>query len=127
QLADFGLAIVTDATFGATSTTQRGSSRWMTPELHDYQLEFKRTKASDVHAFACLCIEIYAGEQPFWNIKQEVMVAMLILDQKRPPQPSSLGPPDGTRAMSNRLWAIVEVAGPMDLRIALIWTKSWNS
>jgi hypothetical protein len=72
----------------------------MTPELHDYQLEFKRTKASDVYAFACLCIEvcildrfgvrqlfileqIYTGEQPFWDIKQEVMVAILILDQKR--------------------------------------------
>jgi hypothetical protein len=65
----------------------------MAPELHDYQLEFKRTKASDVCAFACLCIEvyildrfgvrqlfileqIYAGEQPFWNIKQEVMLIL---------------------------------------------------
>jgi hypothetical protein len=104
----------------------------MAPELHNYQLEFKRTKASDFYAFACLCLEvrilerfgvrqlfileqIYTGEQPFWDIKQEVMVAILVLDQKRPPQP--LGPPDGTRAMSNRLWAIVEACwahGPSD-------------
>ncbi|KAJ6589557.1 kinase-like domain-containing protein [Mycena capillaripes] len=34
QLADFGLAIVTDATLGTTSTTQGGSLRWMAPELH---------------------------------------------------------------------------------------------
>jgi serine/threonine protein kinase len=54
QLADFGLANVTDATLG----TQHGSSRWMAPELLNYQLEFKRTEASDVYAFACLCIEV---------------------------------------------------------------------
>ncbi|KAJ7802642.1 kinase-like domain-containing protein, partial [Mycena olivaceomarginata] len=35
QLADFGLAIVTDATLGTTSTTRRGSSRWMASELLD--------------------------------------------------------------------------------------------
>ncbi|KAF7358029.1 hypothetical protein MVEN_00850100 [Mycena venus] len=106
QLADFGLAIITDATLGTTSTTQRGSLRWMAPELHDYRLEFKRTEASDVYAFACLCIEIYTGEQPFWNIPQDMAVVLRVLDQRRPPRPS--GPPNGTRAMSDRLWATVE-------------------
>ncbi|KAJ7301097.1 kinase-like domain-containing protein [Mycena albidolilacea] len=106
QLADFGLAIVTDAT--RNSTKERGSSRWMAPELHDHELEFKRTEASDVYAFACLCIEIYTGAQPFWNIRQDMTVVLLVLDQKRPPRPSSSGPPDGTRAMSDGLWAIVE-------------------
>ncbi|KAJ7114223.1 kinase-like domain-containing protein [Mycena epipterygia] len=108
QLADFGLAIVTDATRRTTPTKQRGSWRWMAPELHDYKLEFKRTGASDVYAFACLCIEIYTGEQPFWNIQQEMAVVILVLEQKRPPRPSSSGPPDGTRAMSDGLWATVE-------------------
>ncbi|KAJ7099011.1 kinase-like domain-containing protein [Mycena epipterygia] len=106
QLADFGLAIVTDATLGTTSTTQGGSSRWMAPELLDYQLEFKRTGASDVYAFACLCIEIYTGEQPFWSIQPDMAVILRVLKQMRPPRPS--GPPDGTRAMSDRLWATVE-------------------
>ncbi|KAJ6527617.1 kinase-like domain-containing protein [Mycena vulgaris] len=107
QLANFGLAIVTDATLGTTSTTQRGSCRWMAPELLNYHDEFKRTKACDVYAFACLCIEIYTGGRPFWNIKPDAAVAIQILEQKRPPRPSSLGPPDGTRAMSDGLWAIV--------------------
>ncbi|KAF8198255.1 kinase-like domain-containing protein [Mycena galopus ATCC 62051] len=108
QLADFGLAIVTDATLGTTTTTNGGSVRWMAPELFDYQLEFKRTEASDVYAFACLCIEIYSGEHPFWHIPQEMAVVIRVLDEERPPRPSSSGPPDGTRAMSDRLWAIVE-------------------
>ncbi|KAJ7266635.1 kinase-like domain-containing protein [Mycena rebaudengoi] len=58
QLADFGLAVVTDATIDTTSTTQRGSLRWMAPELLNPELEFKRTRASDVYAFACLCVEV---------------------------------------------------------------------
>ncbi|KAJ7508890.1 kinase-like domain-containing protein [Mycena galericulata] len=108
RLADFGLAIVTDATLGTTSTTQRGSLRWMAPELTDFEVEFKRTEASDVYAFACLCIEIYTGEQPFWNVQQDIAVLLQIRDKKRPPRPSSSGMPDGTRAMSDRLWATVE-------------------
>jgi hypothetical protein len=35
-------------------------------------------------------------------------VVLRVLDQKRPLRPSSSGPPDGTRAMSDGLWAIVE-------------------
>jgi serine/threonine protein kinase len=58
QLADFGLAIVTDATLGTTSTARSGSVRWMAPELLNFELQFKRTEASDVYAFACLCIEV---------------------------------------------------------------------
>ncbi|KAJ7266663.1 hypothetical protein C8J57DRAFT_1328450 [Mycena rebaudengoi] len=80
----------------------------MAPELLNQELEFKRTRASDVYAFACLCVEIYTGEQPFWNFIHDITVVLQILDHKRPPRPSSLGPPDGTRAMSDGLWAIVE-------------------
>ncbi|KAJ7348096.1 kinase-like domain-containing protein [Mycena albidolilacea] len=108
RLADFGLAIVTDATLGTTSTARSGSVRWMAPELLNFELEFKRTKASDVYAFACLCIEIYTGDQPFWNIHHDITVALEVLKQMRPPRPSSSGPPDGTRAMSDRLWVTVE-------------------
>ncbi|KAJ6589560.1 kinase-like domain-containing protein, partial [Mycena capillaripes] len=109
QLADFGLAIVTDATFGTTSSTQGGSLRWMAPELYDPQVESrKRTKASDVYAFACLCIEIYTGEQPFWSIQPDIAVIFQIRDQKCPPRPSNSGAFGGTRPMSDRLWATVE-------------------
>ncbi|KAJ6589536.1 kinase-like domain-containing protein [Mycena capillaripes] len=109
QLADFGLAIVTDAIFGTTSSTQAGSLRWMAPELYDPEVESrKRTKASDVYAFACLCIEIYTGEQPFWSIQPDIAVIFQIRDQKRPPRPSNSGAFGGTRPMSDRLWATVE-------------------
>ncbi|KAJ7266628.1 kinase-like domain-containing protein [Mycena rebaudengoi] len=126
QLADFGLAVVTDATIGTTSTKQRaGSSRWMAPELLNHEVEFKPTRASDVYAFACLCVEaslpdcprilqltlpeqIYMGEHPFWNIVHDMPAVLQILNGKRPLRPSSSDPPDGTRAMSDQLWATVE-------------------
>ncbi|KAJ7456006.1 kinase-like domain-containing protein [Mycena galericulata] len=104
QLADFGLAIVTDATLGTTTTTQYGSLRWMAQELFDPQAESKkRTKASDVYAFACLYIH---GRTPFPSIHQDITVVLEVLKQMRPPRPS--GPPDGTRAMSDKLWGTVE-------------------
>ncbi|KAJ7702101.1 kinase-like domain-containing protein [Mycena metata] len=108
QIADFGLATVTDATRGATSTTQRGSLRWMAPELLDHELQFKRTKASDVYAFACLCIEIYTGEQPFPSIQPDVAVIFQVRGQKRPLRPSGSGLLGGARAISDGLWAIIE-------------------
>ncbi|KAJ7646306.1 kinase-like domain-containing protein, partial [Mycena polygramma] len=112
QLADFGLAIVTDATLGTTSTARGGLPRWMAPELHDPKIESKRpTKASDVYAFACLCIELYTGAPPFWWIQgmhSDMAVIFRVLDGERPPQPSSSAPPEGTRAMSNKLWETVE-------------------
>ncbi|KAJ7833478.1 kinase-like domain-containing protein [Mycena leptocephala] len=61
-LADFGLAVFSDATV-ATHTSHRGGSvRWMSPELHyppSCGLEtFRRTFASDVYSFACVCVEV---------------------------------------------------------------------
>jgi len=60
-VADFGLAGFVDAT-AHTSTTRNGSTRWMAPELHGPELftlpSFQRTFASDVYAFACVCVEV---------------------------------------------------------------------
>ncbi|KAJ7843188.1 kinase-like domain-containing protein [Mycena olivaceomarginata] len=110
QLADFGLAIVADTTLGTTSTTQAGSFRWMAPELYDPQLESKNVQkpAMFMPLHLILPQQIYTGEQPFPSIQPDVAVLFQTLEKKRPPRPSNSGPPDGTRAMSDRLWATVE-------------------
>lgn len=65
-LADFGLAVFapsTTASTGTTSSQHGGSVRWMAPEMDDPQSfgldTFRRTFASDVFAFACVCIEVW--------------------------------------------------------------------
>jgi hypothetical protein len=54
--------------------------------------------------------QIYTGEQPFPSIQPDVAVLFYTLAQKRPSRPSSSGLPDGTREMSDGLWAIVEAS-----------------
>jgi serine/threonine protein kinase len=62
RLADFGLTAFAEATMPSQSTSRRGSIRWMAPELHRPQSVgldvFKRTPATDVYAFACICVEV---------------------------------------------------------------------
>ncbi|KAJ6591584.1 kinase-like domain-containing protein [Mycena vulgaris] len=63
RLADFGLAVFSDATAAGTHTSHHGGSvRWMAPELHYPQScgldTFQRTFASDVYSFAFVCIEV---------------------------------------------------------------------
>jgi serine/threonine protein kinase len=63
-LADFGLAGLgdTETVAAATTTTEDRSVRWSAPELHDpsrFGFEvFRRTRATDIYAFGCLCLEV---------------------------------------------------------------------
>ena len=66
-LSDFGLATTIsdpDSTVGmlTSSTNHGGSARWFAPELIDPKSfgceKFIRTTASDVYAYACVCLEV---------------------------------------------------------------------
>jgi serine/threonine protein kinase len=65
-LSDFGLASPfsdTDSTAGITASSNRaGSVRWFAPELIEPESfgckRFMRTTASDVYAYACVCLEV---------------------------------------------------------------------
>ncbi|KAJ7605510.1 hypothetical protein DFH06DRAFT_1487185 [Mycena polygramma] len=98
-LADFGLSNFSDAT-ASTTSNRAGSSYWMAPELLDpnrFGYEFARTPASDVYAFACVCLELYTGRPPFMNLHQTAAL-MKIINGERPERPS------GFPAMSDLLW-----------------------
>jgi serine/threonine protein kinase len=65
-LSDFGLATTisdADSTAAPTSSANHGGSlRWFAPELMDWSSfgceRFNRTPASDVYAYACVCLEV---------------------------------------------------------------------
>ncbi|KAJ7224800.1 kinase-like domain-containing protein [Mycena rebaudengoi] len=98
-LADFGLTSFTDIT-AATTSHRAGTVRWMAPELiapDHFGIQFRRTTASDVYAFACVCLELYTGRPPFAEIPEGGVVLKIFLGE-RPPQPSTTPP------MSEALW-----------------------
>ncbi|KAJ7281522.1 kinase-like domain-containing protein [Mycena rebaudengoi] len=108
-LADFGLAVFSDAT-AATHTSHRGGSvRWMSPELHYPQScgldTFKRTFASDVYSFACVCVELYTGRPPFYDVSHDAAVMLRVMAKERPARPCDSS---GRAMMSDALWTIVQ-------------------
>ncbi|KAJ6472148.1 kinase-like domain-containing protein, partial [Mycena vitilis] len=66
-LADFGLATTirdddADVATGALYSSNRAASRrWLAPELitpEQFGCRFVRTRATDVYAFGCVCLEV---------------------------------------------------------------------
>ncbi|KAJ6542653.1 kinase-like domain-containing protein, partial [Mycena capillaripes] len=110
-LADFGLTGVIEDTISTTSgalmstANHAGSLRWFAPELVVPTLfgceRFVRTPASDVYAFACVCLELYTGRPPFSDISPDVAVMLKVIAGERPIRPA---------AMSDNLWELVTAA-----------------
>ncbi|KAJ7847497.1 kinase-like domain-containing protein [Mycena olivaceomarginata] len=126
-LSDFGLATTirednTDTTAGplASSSNRGGSMRWFAPELivpEQFGCErFVRTRATDVYAFACVCIELQTGAPPFADL-QEVPAMFKVLAGERPERPEE---------MSDGMWYLVQAAWAEDFRqrpntSAILW------
>ncbi|KAJ7656681.1 kinase-like domain-containing protein [Mycena rosella] len=109
-LADFGLTSFSDATATHTST-RAGSLRWMAPELihpgHFGKRFVRRTPATDVYAFACVCLELYTGRPPFADFSETVTL-LTVINGDRPDRPS------GEPAMSEALWQHVNECWAQD-------------
>lgn len=55
RLADFGLALLSDAGSSSMSSLGTGGTRWTAPEvLNGSRCNYE----SDVYAFSCVCIEV---------------------------------------------------------------------
>ncbi|KAF8190010.1 kinase-like domain-containing protein [Mycena galopus ATCC 62051] len=129
-LADFGLATTIsdpDSTVGmlTSSSNHGGSVRWFAPELIEPASfgcqKFVRTKASDVYAYACVCLEaltstpidicllinqLYAGGPPFAHLS-DVAAMLRVIAGDRPERPA---------IMSTTLWQLVSAGWVGDFR-----------
>ncbi|KAK7046643.1 kinase-like domain-containing protein [Favolaschia claudopus] len=111
-LSDFGLAtIVPDSLATNTSSSNHaGSVRWFAPELFDPERfgcqRTVRTTATDVYAYAVVCIELYTGAPPFSQLSDGA-VLFQILQGMRPQRPPS---------MSTALFELVTSAWAADFR-----------
>ncbi|KAJ6550285.1 kinase-like domain-containing protein [Mycena capillaripes] len=106
-LADFGLSsIIAASTTDTSSTNRAGSIRWQAPELIRPGAfgcnRYVRTTASDIYAFACVCLELHTGCPPFLDIVQDATVIFEVIAGKRPARPET--------SMSVGLWALVTTA-----------------
>ncbi|KAK7054448.1 hypothetical protein VNI00_003646 [Paramarasmius palmivorus] len=99
RIADFGLTVFADATRQNT-TDHGGTVRWMAPELlfSPVDSHHRRTPASDIYAYGCVCVEVYTGKPPFPDIG-EAKVILEVSTGKRPKRPN---------VISDRLWSLVQ-------------------
>ncbi|KAJ6538341.1 kinase-like domain-containing protein [Mycena vulgaris] len=115
-LSDFGLATTisdADSTAGTLSSSSNhgGSLRWFAPELMDPKSfgceRFSRTPATDVYAYACVCLELYTGSPPFSQFTPEPAAMLRVIAGERPQKPTT---------MSAELWQLVTDAWAPDFR-----------
>ncbi|KAK0449334.1 kinase-like domain-containing protein [Armillaria borealis] len=104
-LADFGLSLFAESQALNSSSQWMGNGciRWLAPEYMDSTL-FNQSylTARDVYAYGCTVVEIFTGEPPFSNIKNDAgVIHEVLIKQSRPPRPpSNIFPDDG-------LWELV--------------------
>ncbi|KAF7296705.1 Kinase-like protein [Mycena chlorophos] len=126
-LTDFGLTVLSDAT---TQTTQHGagSVRWMAPETLNPTAcgldKFVKTTASDIYAFACVCLELYTGFAPFHQeILHDAPVILQVMEGVRPARPtntdSGISIPDHVWEIMQQSWAHNHADRPTILGIVL--------
>ncbi|KAJ7777779.1 kinase-like domain-containing protein [Mycena olivaceomarginata] len=113
-LTDFGLAAFVESDVTIKSSTRSGSVRWMAPELLSPPpgVSFRRTTASDLWAFGCVCGEIWTeGTAPFSHLSHEMGIIFAFSDPTNSPaeQPYHTRPSDkrGT-LMPDRLWKLAQ-------------------
>ncbi|KAJ6590303.1 kinase-like domain-containing protein [Mycena sp. CBHHK59/15] len=112
-LSDFGLATTiqdagADTTAGApiSSLNRAGSVRWFAQELINPDRfgceRLARTPATDVYAFACVCLELETGAPPFADVL-EIPATFKFLAGKRQERPDTMS--DGMWYLVNAAWA----------------------
>ncbi|KAF9070248.1 kinase-like protein, partial [Rhodocollybia butyracea] len=113
-LTDFGLtAFIESDTSVKSSASRSGSPHWMAPELwHPEEFgmtKFRRTPASDIYAYACVCCEVWSeGSPPFPNIAAPTSIMFEVLEGKRTERPSNnqgVVMPDSLWQLTQLCWA----------------------
>ncbi|KAJ7700927.1 kinase-like domain-containing protein [Mycena olivaceomarginata] len=113
-LTDFGLAAFIEVDTSVKTSARAGSTRWMAPELlhptvYHPGLPFRRTPASDVWAFGCVCCEIWTeGEVPFTHMSDGGII-MALSDLYNGTIPYKTKPRDkGDNPLPDGMWELVQ-------------------
>jgi len=84
NLGDFGQARILHMP-GFTTKTSQATWRYWAPEMMGDDDAIQRvTTATDVYAFAMTVVEIFTGRIPFWYIRNDVRVVLIVTNGGRP-------------------------------------------
>ncbi|KZP25713.1 kinase-like protein [Athelia psychrophila] len=119
RLADFGLSTFINGYMSTQSSKEHGSKRWMAPELHDPDIEFRRTAKSDIYSLACVFLEVHTKKHPFAEISigKDLSVPSKVLGGQRPQRPSAELLPDSVWDIIQAAWAHVPTDRPTSYEI----------
>jgi len=102
RLTDFGLSFI--YLEAETDNTLAGRAvQWMAPELILCETPIFPSYPSDIYSFACVCVEIYSHQPPFFDLAP-VQVILRISKGLQPARPQ------GTQGapMSDDLWQLIQ-------------------
>ena len=106
RLADFGfISIVSDSTT-SNSYTQGGTTRWMSPELLDSEIQDRHhTTRSDCYALGMVIYEVLSGRTPFHQYRN-IDIPRKVLGGDRPERPQGV---EGNLFVgAGEVWGILE-------------------
>ncbi|KAF8292371.1 kinase-like protein, partial [Clavulina sp. PMI_390] len=108
SLCDFGLSRIRHEISRAHSMHEEGGrSRFVAPELHDSSMDqFTSSQGSDVFALAMTFLNAWSSQQPFSEIKNDMLVVSRLIHGLRPKEPVAavvLGP-----KITENFWSLLE-------------------
>ncbi|KIP02945.1 hypothetical protein PHLGIDRAFT_78369 [Phlebiopsis gigantea 11061_1 CR5-6] len=111
-IADFGLTTFAHGHSRNYASIRKGDSGWSAPELLNSKDGYssRQTSASDVYAFAIVCIEIYLGRAPFNKEDGSMAFCRRVMDGLRPDRPEvpvRLDEQSHGELMRDDLWEVV--------------------
>ncbi|CAE7073902.1 unnamed protein product [Rhizoctonia solani] len=105
RLSDFDFSIMSDASslvFTASSNNRMGSIRWVAPEMISGTL--KRTTRTDVYALGMTMLEIFTGDVPYPELRQDFAVMNAVAQGILPPRPAKYLTAD---ELGNCVWKLM--------------------